>query len=538
MTIAIKFLTQFDGKGLAKAEKGLTKFNKTAVKLAGSLGIALGTTAIARYAKASAKAFMLDEAAASKLSQSIKNLGLAYATDDIRKYIDNLTLATGVADSELRPALQALLQVTGSVTKSQALLSDAINISRGSGENLSTVANDLSQAYVGNLKGLRKYNLGLTQAELKASSFADIQERLNSLFSGSSAAYLATYAGQMQILKNTADEAQEIIGKGLVDALAAISDSKGVEDLATGMLNLATYTSNVITGIGTLIDKLDNSRIVKLLGGLDINMIPIVGGLISNLERIGSSAIAAKDAFNFKSGGGAGTGSSKSIADAQAAKAEAAAKKRQAELLALQKKQIKATKEQTALKKGSALFDLEQIGIAAALKLSIDKETRLRLQLLQAIQLGDADKVLAKMKELADYQKNSDIARLSQIAAISAAQAAADKQKQDALDKYLKSLSLAGNPLGYYPVGKPYDPRDGNMPDAPPALSNMPSNEPIDYGYTAANPSFTYTQPSDTIVNFNAPITTTSTEEFARLVQKAIQNNNRFGNNLDYAGAI
>ena len=76
------------------------------------------------------------------------------------------------------------------------------------------------------------------------------------------------------------------------------------------------------------------------------------------------------------------------------------------------------------------------------------------------------------------------------------------------------------------------------MPDAPPDLSNMPSNEPRDYGYTAANPSFTYSQPSDTIVNFNAPITTTSTEEFARLVQKAIQNNNRFGNNLDYAGAI
>ena len=42
----------------------------------------------------------------------------------------------------------------------------------------------------------------------------------------------------------------------------------------------------------------------------------------------------------------------------------------------------------------------------------------------------------------------------------------------------------------------------------------------------------------DTVINFNAPITTTSTDEFGRIVQQAIQNERRFGNNLDYAGAI
>jgi hypothetical protein len=57
--------------------------------------------------------------------------------------------------------------------------------------------------------------------------------------------------------------------------------------------------------------------------------------------------------------------------------------------------------------------------------MSIDKETRLRLELLQAIQLGDADLVLAKMKELAEWQKNSDMAKLSRITTISEKQLSA-----------------------------------------------------------------------------------------------------------------
>jgi hypothetical protein len=40
------------------------------------------------------------------------------------------------------------------------------------------------------------------------------------------------------------------------------------------------------------------------------------------------------------------------------------------------------------------------------------------------------------------------------------------------------------------------------------------------------------------VITFNAPIYTVDSAEFAANVQKAIQNNNRFGNNLDYAGGL
>jgi hypothetical protein len=284
------------------------------------------------------------------------------------------------------------------------MLSSAIDISRGSGEDLSTVANDLAQAYVGNLKGLRKYNLGLTQAELKASSFVDIQKRLNTLFAGSSAAYLQTYSGQMQILANTSKEAQEIIGKDLVDALILLSGQKGVDGIASSMNDLAIYTGNAIYGIGVLLDKLNNSRIVKLFGGFDINMIPIVGGIISNLAATGASAKAAKGTFNFASGGGLGTGSTKGITDRQAAAAEKAAKKRAAELLAIQKQQLKATKEQTALQKAGTLFDIEQAGIIAALKGKITNEERKRLELQLAILTGNTSEASKLAGEIAKSQ--------------------------------------------------------------------------------------------------------------------------------------
>lgn len=403
--VIIDIVTQFTGKKAFKdAESAASRLTGTVKKLGAAFGLSLGGAAVLRFAKSSAKAFVEDEKATARLTQSVKNLGLAYATADISKYIDQLTLASGVADSQLRPALQSLLQVTGSVTKSQKMLNDAINISRGSGESLSTVANDLAQAYVGNLKGLRKYNLGLSQAQLKASSFYDIQDRLNGLFRGASAAYLKTYAGQMELLTNTASEAKEVIGKDLVDALVLVSGQDGVEGLAQNMSDLADYTGDAIYGIGVLFDKINNNKAVKLFGGLDINMIPILGGIVDNLVRLARSDKAAKNAFNFPVGGGAGAGSTASIDARAAAKAEAAAKKREQDRLKAEKAAAKLAKDQLALKKAGTIFDLEQTQILAALKGKITDNERKRLELQLAILTGNVSEASKLAYELAISQ--------------------------------------------------------------------------------------------------------------------------------------
>lgn len=403
--IVIDIVTQFTGrKAFKDAESAASKLTRSVNKLGAAFGVSLGATAVLRFAKSSAKAFIEDEKATARLTQSVKNLGLAYAATDISKYIETLSLATGVVDDQLRPAMQSLLQVTGSVAKSQELLSLAISTSRGSGEALTTVANDLAQAYVGNLKGLRKYNLGLTQAELKASSFADIQDRLNSLFKGSSVAYLKTYAGQMELLTTAAGEAKETIGKGLVDALVLVSNQDGVEGLASDMSDLASYTADAVYGVGLLFDKINNSKLGKLFGGFDINMIPIIGGIVDNLVQLTRSDRAAKNAFNFPSGGGAGTGSTAAIEARMAAKAEAAAKKREQDRLKAAKAAAKLAKDQLALKKAGTIFDLDQTQILAALKGKITDDERKRLELQLALATGNVNEASKLAYELAKSQ--------------------------------------------------------------------------------------------------------------------------------------
>jgi hypothetical protein len=247
---------------------------------------------------------------------------------------------------------------------------------------------------VGNTRGLRKYDLGLTKAELAAASFVDVQARMNKLFAGASTAYLTTYAGQMQLLANTAAEAKEVIGKDLVDALILASGQDGVENLATQMSDLATFTGDAIYGLGVLINKLNNLGGLKQIGGLMglLQLNPITGiplAALTGLSNLGRSTKAAKNTFNFASGGGMGAADTSRVAADQAKKAEAAARKREKERAALLAKNTKAIKEQTALQKAGTLFDIEQTQIVAALKGRISDEERDRLKLQLALITGN-----------------------------------------------------------------------------------------------------------------------------------------------------
>ena len=408
--LRVDIASEFVGKkAFLDAAKQTVSLNNQVKTLAKSYLSLFTVQRLARTGYNAAKAFAADDAAAQRLTNSVNNLGLAYASDDIRRYIDSLTLASGVADTELRPALQSLLQVTGSLTTSQQLLGTAINVSRGTGEDLLSVANSLSQAYVGNTKGLRRYNLGLTQAELKAKSFAEIQDRINSLFAGSSAAYLKTYTGQMQLLTVRAGEAQEAIGKNLVDALVLLGGDKGIENVADGMESLVDYTNDVIYGIAVLTDKLNKLPIIGGLGFKElIGAIPLVGGYINLLAETGRSARSVRDSFNFASGGGAGAGDMSRVNASKAAAAEKAARKRQLEILAAQKQQLKVTKEQTALQKAGTLFDIQQTQIIAALKGDISAEERKRLELQLAILTGNSSEASKLAGELAKAQGLSE----------------------------------------------------------------------------------------------------------------------------------
>ena len=398
-SLAIRIAAIFDNKGLKQADKGVKGLQSSVKKLAGAAGIGLSTAAVINFGKKAAKAFIADQKAASQLAMAVKNLGLAFETPRIEAFISNLSKSAGVADDVLRPAMQKLLQTTGSVTKSQELLTQALDISRGSGVDYGTVVEDLTRAYTGQTRGLVKYKLGVTQAELKTMSFADVQKKLTDQFKGANAQYLTTYAGKIDLLKTAAGEAQETIGKGLVDALSILAgDGNTIQPLADSMANLAQGTADVIVGLADIASGLSDlgglggtvlpsgSTLSEALGP-NLNMIPLIGPLLEAARLRGQKLNAPSMGRDSEHKGRIGYVDPN---QAERDRIEADAIKRAKELAALQKKTLDTQKKSLALQKASKTLNLEAIGIEAALKGKISETDRISLLLQKAILEGNA----------------------------------------------------------------------------------------------------------------------------------------------------
>jgi hypothetical protein len=419
-SLVVSAVSTWDGKALAKGEKQVKSLSKGVKQLGAALGITLGTKAVINFGKAAAKAFIQDEKAAFRLAKSVENLGLAFETPKIEQFISDLSQAAAITDDELRPAMQQLLQTTGSVIKSQELLTQALDISRGSGVEYETVVSDLSAAYLGQTKGLSKYYLGLTKAELKAMSFTEIQARLTKQFTGSNAAYLDTYAAKFELISNAAGEAQEKIGGALVDALvsafAAGDPQEFVSKIEDLSVKIADMVATAVFGFKELYYLTSDQAILASLNPFD-DYENQVSRIIDAQEK------AFKASFNrIKMGyvGSMAVGIYPSAADeAKRKAAEAAALKRQKELAALQAKAAKAEKAKIALTKAEAAFDSTRISLAAALRATYDKETKLRLEALMLIEENKGDEALKKIDELAKFQKNADMQRLAGVDTIS-----------------------------------------------------------------------------------------------------------------------
>jgi hypothetical protein len=103
-------------------------------------------------------------------------------------------------------------------------------------------------------------------------------------------------------------------------------------------------------------------------------------------------------------------------AQAAAAKAaETAAAKRAKELAAAQTKQTKVLKDQAALKKQSALFDIQQIQLVAALQGQLSDEDRKRVELQLALLQGNEDEAKKLTTEIANsIDKTGNLAKYLQ----------------------------------------------------------------------------------------------------------------------------
>jgi hypothetical protein len=401
-------------KAFSDTNKSVSALDKGVKRLGASLAATFGAQQLLKFAKNAAKAFIEDEQAASRLALSVKNLGLAFETPRIERYISDLSRMSGVTDDQLRPAMQRLLQTTGSVAKAQELLTQATDIAAGSGVDYETVVNDLSMAYVGQTRGLRKYSLGLSQAELKTMKFADVQERLNKQFSGASAEYLTTYAGKLQLITTAAGEASETIGKSLVESLVAVfaagDTTKFVNQIDTLATKIADTVAAVVFGFQKLYVLTSDRAILASFNPFD----DYEKNALAAIEAAEKAAKFRRNAPSMGYSGSQPLGIYETSAQIAARKkAESDAAKRQRELAALQKKSLDTQKKQNALTKASKTLNLEAIGIEAALKGKISETDRLSLELQKALLAGNAALATSLSDQLEAAIKRNNELRLA-----------------------------------------------------------------------------------------------------------------------------
>jgi hypothetical protein len=243
--------------GLAQADNSLSGFGN---KLTSMVGPALIGAAAAAGAFAVAlavdgvQAAMAEEAELTKLSTTLENLGFSAASGEINTFIDDMQFATGVTDSELRPAFERLLISTGNVAQAQKLLSVALDTSAGGGKSLESVANALGKAYDGNFGALNKLNAGIDASIIKNKDLDGAVQQLSTTFGGQAVAQAETLQGQIEILGIAFDELKESLGKGLIDGFT--STGGGIGNLSQKMRELQPETEDLGKKLGALAGNL------------------------------------------------------------------------------------------------------------------------------------------------------------------------------------------------------------------------------------------------------------------------------------------
>jgi hypothetical protein len=376
--LVVSALATWNGKALTKGKKQISEFDKSAQKLGKTFAKVFGSVALVSFGKNAVNAFIDSEKAAAKLRTTVSNLGLEFEQPGIETYLKNLSLQFGIVDENLIPGFQRLLIVTKDVAQAQSLFETALNVAAGTGKDLTAVSTSLSKAYLGDNAALGRLGVGLSKAQLKSASFLEVQRTLNANFAGQAAAAVEGYAGSMAKLTVAVDESKEAIGKGLLDAIAALSNSNDINTFTTKMVGAAEAIGRAFATVGDVIGLLNPNASVKVNGKF----------------------VRRSDVMNQNQGGYSGIPAQR--------KAETKAIK---DAVTLRKAENDQLKKKTAVDQLRDKFDVERIGLTAALNAATDEETKLRLKSQLAILDNNealAKKILAELAAADAAKKFAD----------------------------------------------------------------------------------------------------------------------------------
>jgi hypothetical protein len=219
---AVRELSTVDkalGSTQTTSEKMGAGLKKAALPAAAALG-AIGVAALG-----AAKAAAADQAAQEHLAGVMERTAGATAATikQTEDWISATSRATGVADDELRPAMETLVTATGDVGKAQKEMGAALDIAAASGKSVEDVSKAIALAHTGQTAKLEKLIPGLSKAAKESDNMAQIMGELSEKTKGAAAESAGTAAGQFKIFQVQVGELQESLGAALLPVITALA---------------------------------------------------------------------------------------------------------------------------------------------------------------------------------------------------------------------------------------------------------------------------------------------------------------------------
>jgi hypothetical protein len=288
MAVVLPIVSEFDGKGIKKAikqfqqletagEKAQFAIKKAAVPAAAALA---GLAVVLGDATKAAMEDQQEQAALALTLQNVTGAGKAQ-TAQIEDQISAMSRASGIADTDYRKSLEALVRGTKDVDLAMKDMNLVMDISTALQMDSTTVADALAKAYQGNFKALRTLSPEMATMIKEGATLDEVMNVLGGTFGGAVAANAETAAGKMAILKNSISETKESIGAALLPV---------VEKTLPVLQNFADWAQNNPQAF---------TNIALAIGAVALAIVAVNAAMAANpLVLAAAAVIAMAVAFN------------------------------------------------------------------------------------------------------------------------------------------------------------------------------------------------------------------------------------------------
>lgn len=269
--------TQSFSSSLKSNMKSLAKSAALAGVAAAGMAVAFGVDAV--------KAAIADQKSQALLANQLKKTTKATKTQikAVENWITTQQYSKGFTDDQLRPALAKLARVTGSVEKSQNLLTLAMDVSAGAGVSLETATNAITKAQLGQFKGLKSLGVPLTDTIIKTKNLGAALDLTGQKFSGAALTNAKTFEGRLKILGIRFNEFKENVGYKLLPYLAKFLDI--IEKRAIPLLANVADGFNGKNGVNHGVKSLGEALAAKNIGKAIKELVSAVAGLFGSFTN-------------------------------------------------------------------------------------------------------------------------------------------------------------------------------------------------------------------------------------------------------------